>query len=889
MQELRMKRIMRSRDIKTTLSSLPKDLDSTYERILTSVDSSLADEATAALKWLACASRPLFLEELAEACIIRPEDTEPFDEYQRFSGYDILELLPGLTRIDPTPDPSTPIRHRYYTVSLAHFSVMEYLSSQRILSGSACSYHVNISLAQRHITRSCLVYIAHVLDIQPTSDHTDTEYPLSLYAYSRWFSHAALVSNESLEDVSASAMDLFTSPRACLKWNAYARRTRHEEAKSDFLTIPFDAYQTPLWPRYYLLCHSITAGNEVIVNRLLDGGFQIRGGSVLGEPLKLAIVAGRENIAKRILAAGYLPSKVEMLFAARCSSEGLLSSVLAKAAAFGLTDMLLAVDTAIVHAKFRNADLLLCQLFYGTLSYRENPNAVPAETRLAVCYQILRKAMRLDSSSLVNYLLQHFGRNTIHRLDMGPLFLRAVIQGKEKMAAALKTCPWVHLSEDELIFQCNWSNVMVREYICADLLEFYYRCCQVGASLPENKCTAFKGRSPSWGIPIKAFKSSSITRCKQSWEVLFRYFEIFQESGLYLPYKPPNAATSLPRQLNSLDRLLVYSILTGPHFSALWTLYSTELICRRGVRSFTSYVSQFSHYSTRSLPYRMPPADSRLLLLRLTWAEMTRHLIPKLERELKDRSTNTDNDSCLLLDLSYCLIMWLQTGILSWSSGIPEDVNQDHGKILQRLPRCHSRSQRRVLLNQGFQVRNNLWHWGSVDRISTEVVEASSFVSLFLVNTLTLANAAESTSRDPYFRWTRRLYPYFRCPGRLYHPETGLGLSPDAVPKWLGLLSNYILRPSNNGGTARPNITRPAADILQPTGPSGACFEIFKEGEDSTAVNAWAIMNRTFEVVMWDLDNATKTFRVPHYELRPLLDWALEQTIVLAMVVQELA
>jgi hypothetical protein len=243
------------------------------------------------------------------------------------------------------------------------------------------------------------------------------------------------------------------------------------------LTIPWDAYKTPLWPRYYLLSHSITAGNEVIVNRLLDAGLRIRGGSVLGEPLKLAIMAGREHIAERILAAGYLLSKVDMLFAARCSSEGLLSSVL-RAAAFGLTDMLLVIDTAIIHAKFRNADLLLSQLFDGTLSHRENPNAVPAETRLAVCYQIIRKAMRLDSSSLLNYLLQHFGKNTIERLNMEPLFLGAVIQGKEKMAAALKACPWAHLSEDELNFQCNWSNVLVREYICADLLEFYYRCCQ---------------------------------------------------------------------------------------------------------------------------------------------------------------------------------------------------------------------------------------------------------------------------------------------------------------------------------------------------------------------------------------------------------------------------
>ncbi|KAL3483470.1 hypothetical protein BJX62DRAFT_244869 [Aspergillus germanicus] len=247
-----------------------------------------------------------------------------------------------------------------------------------------------------------------------------------------------------------------------------------------------------------------------------------------------------------------------------------------------------------------------------------------------------------------------------------------------------------------------------------------------------------------------------------------------------------------------------------------------------------------------------------------------------MESEMKDRSSITEDNSHLLLDLPYCP-MESKTGVTPWSSGIPEDVSQDHGKILQRCPRCHCRIQRRVPLYQNFQLRSNLRHWESVDRILTEVAEVPSPVSLLLANTRMLETAAASTLRDSYFRWT----------GRLYHLETGLGLSPNAVLKWIGWLSNYILRPSNNGRTARSVTTRPAVDILQPTGQFGARFKIFKEGENSTY--AWAIMNRTFEVVMWDLDDATTTCRVPHDELRPLLDWALEQTTVPKMLVQELA
>ncbi|KAL2786616.1 hypothetical protein BJX66DRAFT_312488 [Aspergillus keveii] len=286
--------------------------------------------------------------------------------------------------------------------------------------------------------------------------------------------------------------------------------------------------------------------------------------------------------------------------------------------------------------------------------------------------------MRLDSSSLLNYLLQRFGKNTIERLDMGPLFFRAVIQGKEKMAAALKACPWVHLSEDELNFQCSWSNVLTREYICADLLEFYYRCCQVGASLSENTYTAFKGRSPNWDIPIEAFKSSRITRCTQIWKALCRYFETFQESGLYLPYEPRNSATSLPRQLNPLARLHVYFILTGPYSSALWSHYFTELTRRCVVRSLTSHISQSSHYS--------PPSITRHLRARFylfdTCAEILEHLAMRLNSEPTDPSSKNDANFSVLLRLVCCLLD-LGIGFLLWNMGLPKHGTQDRGEALK--------------------------------------------------------------------------------------------------------------------------------------------------------------------------------------------------------------
>jgi hypothetical protein len=52
------------------LSTLPKDLDETYEKIFRNIQQSLAQKALLALKWITLARRPLFIEELSEACVL---------------------------------------------------------------------------------------------------------------------------------------------------------------------------------------------------------------------------------------------------------------------------------------------------------------------------------------------------------------------------------------------------------------------------------------------------------------------------------------------------------------------------------------------------------------------------------------------------------------------------------------------------------------------------------------------------------------------------------------------------------------------------------------------------------------------------------------------------
>ncbi|MCJ1352895.1 MAG: hypothetical protein MMC33_002879 [Icmadophila ericetorum] len=151
--------------LRKTLRNLPKTLDSTYERILASIDPEYHNEACRALLWLAFARRTLTLEEVAEDAVFDPDTV--FDCEQRFPDPNyILEVLGSLVTVSPRKtarielfDVRSLVDHPDSddesdvdsgvdsdfgseiafdaTVTLAHFSVKEYLVSDRIQKEAA--------------------------------------------------------------------------------------------------------------------------------------------------------------------------------------------------------------------------------------------------------------------------------------------------------------------------------------------------------------------------------------------------------------------------------------------------------------------------------------------------------------------------------------------------------------------------------------------------------------------------------------------------------------------------------------------------------------------------------------------------------------------------------
>ncbi|KAK3045615.1 hypothetical protein LTR09_012823 [Extremus antarcticus] len=146
--------------LEQALRSLPATLDETYERMLVQIAEEDHDDALTALRWLAFERRPLTVGEIVEACVIDPSRDGVVKEHDRGGSEDVLNILAGLVVVDSNrsedgdgdgikdvlPSQAIDVQNGnaepgplFYPITkktrirLAHFSVKEYLVSNRIL------------------------------------------------------------------------------------------------------------------------------------------------------------------------------------------------------------------------------------------------------------------------------------------------------------------------------------------------------------------------------------------------------------------------------------------------------------------------------------------------------------------------------------------------------------------------------------------------------------------------------------------------------------------------------------------------------------------------------------------------------------------------------------
>ena len=161
------------------------------------------------------------LDELVEALLLSPSRQPAYDpEYRLSDPYDIMQILPGLVSI------STNTKLSREEIRLAHFSVKEYLMSEKIQCEPTSYFGTNLVAANQFLAEACLVYILHSTTAKECTNSAEDLrlFPLLYYACRYWYVHMKAMMDERqlLSDSRAStkvlSTQLFQSDSAMRRW-----------------------------------------------------------------------------------------------------------------------------------------------------------------------------------------------------------------------------------------------------------------------------------------------------------------------------------------------------------------------------------------------------------------------------------------------------------------------------------------------------------------------------------------------------------------------------------------------------------------------------------------------------------------------------------------------
>jgi len=279
--------------IRRVLDELPATLDGTYERTLLGINKHARDYARCLLQCLVISIRPRRVEELAELFAIpsdrdttpefniewRPEDPEAFIRSTCSTLVDIVHIKGNKV------------------VQFSHFSVREYLTSDRIANSAPVShFHVLPKPAHTLLARACLSVLSQL-------DHTIDKanihnFPLASYAAEHWVDHARF------EDVSSDirhGMDcLFDRNKPHLAAWIWLYDVENSERRYCPPLSPTRPNAVPLY--FAALC-----GFRDLAERLLDAHPQdlhAQGGYYYETPLHAAINKGYLSVVLLLLERG---------------------------------------------------------------------------------------------------------------------------------------------------------------------------------------------------------------------------------------------------------------------------------------------------------------------------------------------------------------------------------------------------------------------------------------------------------------------------------------------------------------------------------------------------------------------------------------------------------
>ncbi|KAN0127637.1 Ankyrin repeat-containing domain protein [Lactarius tabidus] len=169
-----------------TLNELPDSLDETYERVMMEIKRANQSHAYRMLQCLTVANRPLFVAELAELLAFDFKEAKggipKLNSNWRWEDHEEAVLSTCSSLVTVVPNGGSPI------VQFSHFSVKEFLMSDRLATSRRDISQFHISLLDAH-TLLAQASLAVLLRDPDVNGHVDSGV-LAAYAAEHWTTHA---------------------------------------------------------------------------------------------------------------------------------------------------------------------------------------------------------------------------------------------------------------------------------------------------------------------------------------------------------------------------------------------------------------------------------------------------------------------------------------------------------------------------------------------------------------------------------------------------------------------------------------------------------------------------------------------------------------------------
>ncbi|KAJ5740916.1 Pfs NACHT and Ankyrin domain protein [Penicillium malachiteum] len=258
-------------DLEKALTSLPRNLNETYSRMMDSIPAELKNDSIRLLQFLVHSKRPLKVAEAKEVIATKIENkSEGFNTKRRlFCDNDILAYCPSLVTVVQATDKE---------LHLAHFSVKEYLLGE---------YQFNITTASICIMKACLTYLT---DIDGNEKSIKEKFPMARYAAEIWTNHAAFAL--ASEDIGQMIVRFLTTEETFQRW------TRLYQPDMSWKTEPGPARGSKL---YYACLEGLFKPARDLVSKGADVNTQ---GGFFGNALQAASSNGHQEIVNLLLEKG---------------------------------------------------------------------------------------------------------------------------------------------------------------------------------------------------------------------------------------------------------------------------------------------------------------------------------------------------------------------------------------------------------------------------------------------------------------------------------------------------------------------------------------------------------------------------------------------------------